>query len=149
MSTRPATPPRVAPRLSRRSQRDPTPERLDLNLRSGYEQRRVRWDGQRLRFDRSGLRARDSLTFRPSLREWERFWQAVARVGVWQWADGFERGGRGGEPTWSLELALDRRRLVTSGFDAYPPLAEGPEPTPAFASFCAAVSRLVGGQLTS
>jgi hypothetical protein len=149
VSTRSTTPLQAARRLPRRSHRDSTPERLDLSLRSGYEERRVRWDGQRLRFDRTGPRARDSLTFRPSLREWERFWQAVARVGVWQWADGFERGGGGGEQTWSLELSLDSRRLVTSGFDAYPPLAEGPEPTPAFASFCAAVSRLVGGELTN
>ena len=107
----------------------------------------MRWDGRRLRFDQLRPIGSDSSVFRPSLREWERFWQAVARLGVWQWADGFERGGRGGEPTWSLELALAGRRLRTAGFDAYPPLAEGPELTPVFASFCAAVSRLVGGQL--
>jgi hypothetical protein len=126
----------------------PAPDRLELRLRLAGEERRVRWEGDRVRFDRIRPSGADSAVFRPSPREWDRFWRAVARLGVWQWADGFERGRATGEPTWSLELALGNRRLRTSGFDAYPPLAEGPQVTPLFASFCAAVSRLAGGRLT-
>jgi len=126
----------------------PTPERFELSLRKGNEQQRVRWDGQRLRFDCIRASGSDSAAFRPSLREWERFWQTVDRLGVWRWADGFESGRHANEPTWSLDLARPDQRLQTAGFNAYPPLAEGPEVTPVFASFCAAVSRLVGDQLT-
>lgn len=107
----------------------------------------MRWDSQRLRLECLGPHRGHSVAFRPSVREWERFWHAVTRLGVWQWADGYDRGRRSGAPSWSLELALGDRRLRTAGFDAYPPLAEGPELTPVFASFCAAVSRLVGGRL--
>jgi hypothetical protein len=126
------------------------PERFELRLRVRAEHRRVTCDGGRLRFECAGRSASETRTFRPSPLEWERFRQALDRLGVWQWADGFERGGNGesnGEPTWSLELAWAGRRLRTAGFDAYPPLAEGPDVTPVFAGFCAAVSRLVGDRL--
>jgi hypothetical protein len=114
----------------------------------GEEARRVCWDGERLRLDCVGPNGwRDSASFRPNPSEWERFWRAASRLGVWQWADGFDRGRRDGVPTWSLQLAVADRRLRTTGFEAYPPLAEGPKRTPVFAGFCAAVSRLVGDRL--
>jgi hypothetical protein len=150
MSMPTATPTKTMLRISRgRRPRDHlTPERFELSLRKGDEQQRVRWGGQRLRFDSTRASRTNSAAFRPSLREWERFWQTVDRLGVWQWADGFEIGRDANEPNWSLVLARSDRRLQTSGFRAYPPLAEGPEVTPVFASFCAAVSRLVEDQLT-
>jgi hypothetical protein len=126
---------------------NPMPDRFELSLRTGKEQQRVRWDRQRLMFDCIRASGSDSAAFRPSLREWERFWQTVDRLGVWRWADGFGNATHANEPTWSLDLARSDLRLQTSGFRAYPPLAEGPEMTPVFASFCAAVSRLVGDQL--
>ncbi len=151
MSARTATPTRRTVRVPFRKTSPtghPTPERLELSLRTGNEERRVRWVGGRLRFDCIRPSGSESAAFRPTEREWERFWQTIARLGVWQWADGFERGSRGGEPTWALDIGQAGRRLRTSGFDAYPPLAEGPEPTPVFAGFCAAVSRLVDGGFT-
>jgi hypothetical protein len=148
MSARPVSFTKATRRFPFRTRPVPAsvPERFDLSLRTGSEERRVRWDSGHLKLESLGPRSL-SAVLRPSLREWERFWHAVTRLGVWQWADGYDRGGRSGSPSWSLELVVGDRRLRTSGFDAYPPLAEGPEPSPEFARFCAAVSRLVGGRL--
>jgi len=149
MSARPVTLTKATRRFPLRTRPGPesVPQRFELSLRIESEERRVRWDNGHLKLESFGPHRTQSVVFRPSLREWERFWHVVTRLGVWQWADGYDRGGRSGSPSWSLELAVGDRRLRTAGFDAYPPLAEGPELSPAFAGFCAAVSRLVGGRL--
>lgn len=114
----------------------------------------VSWDGTTLVYEtfEPGYQMRQQLLLSPSHAQWRRFWQSMDELGVWEWADRYEPGVRF-EPGsvvrdgthWSLTLANADRAVESSGDNAGPDGRDLDE-SPAFAHFCEAVARLVGGR---
>ena len=114
----------------------------------------VCWDGTTLVYEsfEAGYQTRQQLLLSPSHAQWRRFWRSMDQLGVWEWADRYEPGARF-EPRsvvrdgthWSLTLANGDRAVASSGDNAGPDGRDLDE-SPAFARFCEAVARLVGGR---
>ena len=77
------------------------------------------------------------LAFITDRSEWERFWRTMDELGVWEWEARYHEAGGATKTVWSIELSRGDRRLQAFGQDRFPP---------SFDRFCAAVSKLVGGE---
>lgn len=82
--------------------------------------------------------------FVPSADQWRRFWDAVERAGVWDWAPEY-LAGRGDGTSWRLELHRGTRGVTCTGLGAYPGSPDS-TPSPAFRDFLAALRLLVEGR---
>jgi hypothetical protein len=142
------------------------PEALSLSIHGGMGAPwyRVEWTGAGLRYtlvdDRTG--ARDEVDLAPDSGEWRRFWRAVERAGVWEWAAEHDDFAAVDAPTWSVEITHGDRQIRTWGQNSYPREPSGPddpapdpgpaserEPSRPFRTLCSAVRRLVGGRAFS
>jgi hypothetical protein len=141
---------------------DPAPERLLLRLGGpAGPSYAVEWTGEVLRCERwegfwgDGLATVDEL--QPDSEKWKRFWAAMDRIGVWDWAATYDDFMVMDGGSWSVELSYADRAVQTEGADSYPPdplapdelpdplgLTSESDPTRTFRRFCAAVRGLVG-----
>jgi hypothetical protein len=100
----------------------------------------VAWNDTGLTYRKLGSgygAAEDEVEILPSETDWERFWQSIARLGVWNWQKSYEDPHVLDGTHWSLELATDSRSIQANGSNAYPAR---------FEPFLRAVSRLAGGR---
>ena len=79
---------------------------------------------------------------------WNDFWEAVDRVGVWNWAPSYENADIRDGSWWTLKLRHGSRTVSSHGLNAYPG-SEGPGYAPdcSYALFLAALGHLVGPRM--
>jgi hypothetical protein len=89
----------------------------------------VKWDHERLVFvkrvaDRKGkgsfLETIEELS--PTREAWQRFWERIDSLGVWQWKPDYsnrKRAGTDGE-SWDLTLRAGAKQLKSKGYNAVP-----------------------------
>ncbi len=114
----------------------------------------VWWDGERLVYEsfEPGYREREQARLTPSRAQWQRFWRTMEELGVWVWEPRYG-AAEPHEPEvaiqdgthWSVTLAHEGRRIVSSGDGAAPDSADLGS-SHVFGAFCQAVSRLAGGR---
>ena len=125
----------------------------------GAPRYRVEWTGASLTYELSDDRtgAHDVVELEPSAQDWRRFWNALERAGVWEWASDHSDFAAVDAHTWAVEIAHDDRQVRAGGNNSYPPDPVGPdeaggeggsesEPTRSFRTLCSAVRRLTGGR---
>jgi hypothetical protein len=80
----------------------------------------------------------------PTEKEWVRFRETAARLGVWEWEPEYISAYSCCDVTyWHLRMEMDGRSTVVRGANAYPG-SPGPEVSRQFREFRAAVERLIG-----
>ncbi len=85
---------------------------------------------------------------RPRVEQWASFERWLQVVDPWAWNGEYrlppEQTVTDGTH-WSLQLTWAGGHVEASGDNAYPPYAEGPDWSPQWEVFCAAVERLLSG----
>jgi hypothetical protein len=89
------------------------------------------------RYETPGPDGAETARIAPSPVQWDRFWSAVERLGVWEWEAEYSRRPPPDSMTWELELAHDGRRVRSRGH------GEGPTTLP---DLIVALSELLGGR---
>jgi hypothetical protein len=78
----------------------------------------------------------------PTAKEWETFWTALDRIGVWSWQGNYYTHGMMDGTQWSIDLSDGVRRVRSYGSNAYPG-GEGWKRGRPFSEFLSAVEALV------
>jgi hypothetical protein len=109
----------------------------------------VKWDGSELLCTDSiyGY-APEALAdrYRPSEQEWAAFWDALERLGVWQWHEKYANDAVVLDGTrWAVEIRHGASSVASRATNAYPPDG-GLDTREAFEPFVAVVCRLLGGR---
>lgn len=107
----------------------------------------VRWEKQALFYDYAeyGYEWQEPVELHPLPEEWQRFWAALDRIGVWEWKPRYANEGIVDGTSWKVEIEYSGRRIESAGLNAYPS-ADRPGGKDPFNEFCIAVSRLIGGR---
>ena len=83
--------------------------------------------------------------FETTPQQWEEFWLAVERAGVWSWRHRYENFDVLDGQWWTLKLRHGSRSISVEGLNAYPG-SDGPHYTPdsAFGQLLQALEHLAG-----
>lgn len=99
-----------------------------------------------------GSEEQQVVELQPTDEDWSEFLETLDDIDVWSWKKRYENPGVCDGTSWSFRIAVDDRKLETSGNNAYPGLShteafERNEPSHApFDAFTEALQTLVGGR---
>lgn len=97
----------------------------------------VALQGRRLSYRaRSGEGRDKKRALAPTPEQWEEFWSALHRAGVWGWKERYPNPGIVDGTMWSIEIEHEGRSITSRGDNAFPKR---------FDAFLEAVRRLLGG----
>jgi hypothetical protein len=83
----------------------------------GHEE--VRWRRGRLWY-RPSEYVENHVSVVPTVQDWEAFWSAIDRIGVWQWQPRYDDPDILDGTQWTLELMNGPRRVKSFGSNSYP-----------------------------
>jgi hypothetical protein len=81
----------------------------------------------------------------PTAEDWERFWIATEACDLWNWTPSYHDSDILDGTQWEVEITLGRRRLKSSGSNAYPG-GNSDGRSDSFMRFLRAVRKLLGGR---
>ena len=101
----------------------------------------ITWTGLGLLYERSDPRigAIEVVPLYPTRRRWAEFWEAVARIGVWDWEASYTQDAADDGPCWSIDIASPdgELQIVATGDNTWPQ---------DWHEFCQAVRTLIEGR---
>ncbi len=86
----------------------------------------------------------DMVRLLPDPSAWEQFWNSLDAINAWNWSGDYRNPEVMDGTNWSIRILHGTRLLAASGSNSYPPIGDTTEPSPAFETFLAAISRITG-----